>query len=185
MSTLISREFVSTTLNVDDSLQAQVDLLIDWISQRAVSLIGREIMSAERTVYLDGNCKNTIILPVIPVTEMSGIYLDSSREFTSAVESDDYYLDEDTGIVTLHEDTTPEGTATVKVVFTAGYTQSTLPADLKMACLEAVSWNLNRLHDKQYGVKNEVTPDGITRGYEMVLPMAVQRVFDAYREVRI
>jgi hypothetical protein len=56
---------------------------------------------------------------------------------------------------------------------------------LKMACLEAISWNFSRMRDKQYGVKNETTPDGITRGYEMVLPMAAQRVFDAYREVRI
>lgn len=185
MSDLISREFAATMLGINDAEQSQLDLLINWISQRAVSMIGREIMSAQRTTLLDGSGSRVIVLPVIPVTAISGIYLDSSRVFAIAEESDAYNLNEDTGIVTLYESSTPKGVATVKVIYTAGYTQSTLPADLKLACLGAISWNLNRLRDKQFGVKNEVTPDGVTRGYEMVLPMETQRVFDAYREARV
>jgi hypothetical protein len=187
MSDLVTRDFVSTALGAGDDLQWQIDLLIDWVSERAESIIGRELMSEERTEYLDGSWSSSIILPVIPVTSVSGVYLDSDHEFGSdtEVESSDYYLNTKTGIIYLYDDLTPKGVATVKVVFTGGYTTDNLPADLKMACLEAISWNFSRMRDKQYGVKNETTPDGITRGYEMVLPMAAQRVFDAYREVRI
>lgn len=187
MSDLLTRDFVTTALGASEEDQWQIDLLIDWISERARSIIGREIMSEERTAYIEGRGTNTILLPEIPVASVSALYLDSDRDFTSDTEisSEDYHLETGSGVITLYDDVAPSGVATVKVTYIAGYTTSTLPADLKMACLEAISWNYSRLRDKQYGVKNETTPDGITRGYEMVLPMAAQRVFDAYREMRV
>jgi len=52
-----------------------------------------------------------------------------------------------------------------------------------MAFYEAIMWNLSRLGDKAFGVRNQSTPDGLTVGYEMVLPMGVQRVFESHRDI--
>lgn len=186
MADLISRNLVKEIFSVEDKQQAQVDLLINWISEKAVSIIGRDIMSETRTTYLEGLGTDKIILPVIPITTMTSITLDSSHLFTgSALATTDYYLDTATGIVTLYNSNTPVGVNTIKIVYIAGYTEATLPADMKMACLEAIEWNLSRLVDKQFGIRNETTPDGVSRAYEMVLPLGVQRVFEAYKDVRV
>lgn len=186
MADLISWSLVKETFNVSDKQKTQANLLIDWISQKAVTIMGRELISEARTTYLEGFGTDKIILPVIPVTTLTSITLDSSHLFTgSALASTAYYLDSATGIVTLYNTCTSIGVNTIKVVYTAGYTEATIPADLKLACLEAVEWNLSRLTDKSFGVRTDTTPDGVNRSYELVLPLGVQRVFDAYKDIRV
>jgi len=186
MSNLISRQLLKDIFGYEDSRGSQADLLINWISQKAVEIIGREIMTSARTTYLEGLGSNKIILPVIPVTTMTSITLDSGHLFAGdALATTDYYIDMATGIVTLYNTSTSAGVNTIKVVYTAGYTEATLPASLQLACLEAVTWNMSRITDKMFGVRNETTPDGVNRAYEMVLPLGTQRVFESYKDVRV
>lgn len=182
---LISRDTVLRVLALDESQTDIIDDLIAWIQDRAELLIGRKLESAEFTWYLDGTGSNRIVLPVAPVTAITAIYLDSGRTFATAEDSSTYYTNLDHGIITLYNATTPCYPVSVKVVATAGYTETTLPASLKQAFIEAISWNLNRYADRHFGRTSQSTPDGVQVGYEMVLPMGVQRVFEAYREVRI
>lgn len=185
MASLITRDLIEDMIGTDDSQQSKVDMLIEWITQKAESIIGRKLSNEQRTAYLKGFGDHKIILPVIPVTAITSISLDADREFTETLDSSDYYCDFETGIVSLFDEKTPEGVKTIKVVYTAGYTPTTLPADLKFAFIEAISWNLTRLADKNFGVRNMTTPDGVNISNELVLPMGVQRVIDSYREARI
>jgi len=180
---LVSRDDVLQSLNLDSSNVDAVDEMIAWIQDRAELLIGRKLEEDEFTWYLDGTGSNRIVLPVAPVTSVDELYIDSSREF--ATETTEYYLNGDHGIITLYDVVTPRMPICVKIVATAGYTETTFPKSLRMAFIEAISWNLSRKIDRQYGRTNMSTPDGVQVGYEMVLPMGVQRVFEAYREVRI
>lgn len=182
---LISRDTVLQLLGLDESNVDRVDMLIAWIQDRAELLIGRKLEYAEFTWYLDGTGSNRIVLPVAPVTAITALYIDSGRSFTEAEDSDEYYVNTANGIVTLFNTTTPRMPIVIKVEATAGYTEDTLPASLKMAFMEAIKWNLSRWNDGYFGRTNQNTPDGVSVGYEMVLPMGVQRVFEAYREVRI
>jgi hypothetical protein len=182
---LVSRDTVLQRLGLDESNVDRVDVLIEWIQDRAELLIGRKLEQAEFTWYLDGTGSNRIVLPVAPITELTALYIDTSREFTDAESTDDYYTNMDNGIITLYNTTTPRMPIVVKVEATAGYTEDTLPASLKFAFIEAIKWNLSRWNDGYFGRTNQSTPDGIQVGYEMVLPMGVQRVFESYREVHI
>lgn len=182
---LVSRDTVMQVLRLDESQTDDVDLLLAWIQDRAELLIGRKLESAEFTWYLDGTGSNRIVLPVAPVTAITNLYLDSSRAFTSATASTEYYLNAAYGIITLYNAITPNYPISVKIVATAGYSETTFPASLKMAFIEAISWNMSRMADRHFGRTNQSTPDGVQVGYEMVLPMGVQRVFESYREVRI
>jgi len=182
---LISRDTVMRVLSLDEGKTDLVDDLIAWIQDRAELLIGRKLESAEFTWYLDGYGSNRIVLPVAPVTEVTALYIDPTRAFTVAESASLYYVNLEHGIITLYDTTTPRLAVSVKVVATAGYTEDTLPSSLKQAFIEAISWNLNRYADRHFGRTSQSTPDGVQVGYEMVLPMGVQRVFEAYREVRV
>lgn len=182
---LISADFVANMLEYKSVYPEKLQFLLSWVQSKAESLIGRKLESAEYVWQLDGTGKKKIILPAWPVTEVTGIYLDSSRAFATALEEGDYYLDAEAGIISLYNHATPEGDRTVKVTATAGYDDETLPADLKMAFIEAINWNMSRLNDHSFGKTTQNTPDGVNVGYEMVLPLGVQRVLDSYREVRV
>ena len=186
MADLITWSTVKDELGLETSLKSKTERLISWISAKAEVIAGRKLTSETRTQYLPGNGTDTIVLPIFPVTAFTSLNVDSQHKFTgSDVSSDDYYIDMDTGIITLYNATVPRGVNVAKVVYTAGWTEATLPGDVLQACLEAITWNLQRENDRAFGIRNQTTPDGVNIGYEMVLPMGVQRVFESYANVRV
>ena len=181
---ILTNSTVIEFLKLESTDSARIDTLIAWAQARAELIMGRSLESVERTDHLKGNHSHKIILPVTPVTDIASISLDGDRDFTESITDDDYYLDSASGIIHLYSDITPVGYATVKVVYTAGYTEDTLPADIKMALIECISWNMKRLNDSALGISSHNTPDGVGVGYEMVLPLGAQRVFESHRDVR-
>lgn len=182
---LLNRDWIMTQLNYSDVEQDNVDFCIDWVQSRAESYIGRKLESDTYTWYLNGSGGSRIILPVCPVASITGIYLDSGRDFVTALDEDDYYLDADTGIVDLYEYSAPSGVRTVKVVASAGYTADTLPGDLKMAFVSAISHHMLKLKDRAFGLNSMTAPDGVSASFELELPSDTKRIFDSYREARI
>lgn len=185
VSDLITPGFINSMLGTKDDELETVETIISWIEKKAESIIGRKLTRETRTSYLEGFGNDKIILPVIPVIELTSVSLDSNREFSDVLDPGDYYCDLESGVITLFKEKTPEGVKTIKVVYTAGFTSETLPSDLKFNFVEAISWNLNRLRDKNFGVRNMTTPDGVNISNELVLPMGVQRTIESYRDMRI
>ncbi len=186
----MSKEYTRKILNLKTPESStdedeRLDLLIDWITERAKGIIGRDLEKKERTELLDGAGGTVIILPVIPVEEVKSISLDAQRNFQASIEPEEFTVNKETGVIELHNHVSPVGSKTIKVVYTAGWEQDDVPADLKMAAIEAISWNLSRLHDRQFGIKSQTTPDGVNLGYEMVLPLGAQKIFESYRDVRL
>ena len=181
---LISSAYVQTILGYDDQFLDKIDLLIDSSVSRAENFIGRKLESALRTQYLAGTGGHKIILPIYPVTTITSISVDSERLYATLLTTSEYYLDSETGIITLFNKTTPEDVATIKIVYTAGWTEATLPADLKMAFVELIDWGWKRLNDHAFGMTTASSPDGVTAGYEPVMPLFSQRILESYKERR-
>lgn len=181
---MLTSSTVVSFLKLNSADLERIDAIIEWAQARAELIIGRSLESKERVEFLDGHYSQSIMLPVIPVTSIESISLDAGRKFTTALSPDDYQFHPARGIITLYSYLTPQGNSTVRVAYTAGYTEDTLPADLKMALMECVSWNLKRLNDEALGISTRNAPDGVNVGYEMVLPMGAQRVFKSHRDVR-
>jgi hypothetical protein len=179
---LLTADYVMDMLGIDVKGRTRVDLLIEWVQARAEAIITRKIESDTYTWYLDGNGSDTINLPVWPITSMTSVSYDWTRAFTETLETTDYEIDENTGILTFLT-CEPTGRRTIKIVAVAGWTSTTVPADIKMAMLEAISWNYVRFANKAFGVMNQASPEGLTVGYEMVLPMGCERVFEMYRDI--
>lgn len=182
---MLDRDFVMRQLGFSDSEQESVDFCIEWVEERARSYIGRPLASSQYTWLFDGRASDAIILPVCPVVSVDELYLDSSRAFDQVIDPTSYHIDTESGIITLYDDVTPRGRHTVKVVATAGYTSETLPADLKMAFLSAISHHMLKLVNKSFGLASQSSPDGVNMSYELELPSDTKRIFDAYKEVRV
>jgi len=186
MADLVTWDNIKDELALDNAMKGRTERLISWISARAETIAGRKLTSEERTQYLPGTGTSRLILPVWPVTELASLIIDTTHQFDGdAVSSDEYFLDSDTGIVHFYNRAIPLGINMVKVVYTAGWTEATLPGDVLQACIEAISWNMQREGDRAFGVKNQTTPDGVNVGYEMVLPMGVQKTFESYGDKRV
>ena len=162
-----------------DAQEDQVTLLIQWIQQKAEVICKRSIEQAARTITLDGNGSDTLILPHWPVASVASLTVDD-------LEVTVYDLDEARGMLYLDNgDVFASGRRNVEIAYTAGWSDTTIPADVKLAFMEAISWNLQRVNNKSFGVKNQTSPNGVSVGYELVLPLSVQRVFESYRSVGI
>jgi hypothetical protein len=175
---LVGWTFIQSFLDIPETKYSQVETLIGWITRKAEVITRRELEQAERTVYLSGYGDKTLVLPHWPVVSIASITADDT-------EVTEYTLDGSKGLVYRTDSTFPKGDRNIKVVYTAGWTDSTTPDDVKLACIEAISWNLKRINDEAMGIKNQTTPDGVNVGYELVLPLSVQRVFESYRSVGV
>ena len=116
---------------------AKYDLLIeDKINAVSAKIEGhahRKFVTRTFTEYADGDGESSVQLKNFPNVVVSALYDDSSRLFTSAtlIPATDYVVNEDTGRVTLLEDTFYIGVANIKIIYTAGYTQAAMDADVK------------------------------------------------------
>lgn len=154
--------------------------LINWISSKAVSVVGRPILFGTFTDVLDGLGSCRLYLPVVPVASVESIVIDNLRVFDGEPITG-YYLDGQGGVVTRNDGIFPSGSNNVKVVYAAGYTQSTLPEEVKKACLEAIQTAWNRQNDNSYGVTSRSDPNGVSVSYETRLSTDVYDVFSHLR----
>lgn len=153
--------------------------LINAVSSRINGMTMRKLASRTYTnQILDGTGGETLVLPQYPVTAISAIRVDSSREFGSStiLDSDDYDWDEDSGIVYIWG-ATPAAPRCVKITYTAGLTP--VPDDLQQCVVEAVLSVWRKVMSKSVGVQS-ITGDGVTTQYEIDFPIPAMRVIDRY-----
>ena len=111
---------------------------LNTILRRAEQIIGGKIgMPLELQTYTDttratGERLFLIRRPVVSVLDVSRRNYDGVS--WSALPSETYTVDADAGVIVVRSDTPVKGYET-KVVYTAGYTPSTLPEPLKEAIL--------------------------------------------------
>jgi hypothetical protein len=142
--------------------------------------------SASYTRYYDGPGGRDLILDVWPVTAITSIYDDPTRDWTSSsylVSSSDYAIvDGERGQVLLKSTASwgawGKAEKSIKVAFTAGFT--TVPADIKQAAALAVRhvWGLRRNQGKE-----NVSEGGISISLrdEDALPDVVQQILSMRR----
>lgn len=155
--------------------------LINAASARANNITGRELASRTHTdIILDGTGRDIVVLPQYPVTDVSELRIDVSREFGSStvVDTDDYEYYEDGRL--FYHSYFPLDRRCVKVTFTAGYT--TVPYDLQQAIAETCAYMWKRLKSRAIGTRS-ITADGVTTQFEIDIPLPAMRVLQSYRSM--
>jgi len=105
----------------------------------------------------DANESDIIVPRNIPVKSIEAIYLysDVNGVNGSLLDSDRYYLDNDT--IVLNEVKTPFGRSLIRLDYTWGY--NGLPADIKLCMLQAVEAEFRRKGNKSLGVNSRSKKD--------------------------
>lgn len=170
-------------LGLVDSQSTLAGLLITAVSKRVIALTRRKIYAADYTEYIDGHGDDIIILKQYPVNSITNIYLDSGRTFAaaSALETTDYYLNSDEGIIQLYSKTTARGSKTIKVAYNAGY--STIPEDLQQAVFEALDWNMKRFEGSSIGTEMQ-SAGGVNIRPALTIPPSAYAVIMSYKDER-
>jgi len=131
---------------------------IEVASQLIEDFLDRKLIEQSHTDYYDGRRSDRLILRQWPVSAITELRLDSTNGFTEAstlVDSSDYALVNDQEIVLLNGGTFHYGRYSVKVIYTAGWLQASIPATIRNACLQLVEYLEDRRTDRGYRKKIE------------------------------
>ncbi len=183
---LISVEEAEAILQIPIELRERTIWCINAMSATAHRLSGRIICErVNEEMYLEGHAGRCIIVPAFPLTVVSALYLDRTREFglDTLIPAESYDVDQDAGLIYLLDRLAPKGRRTIKLVATIGYTE--IPADVKQATIEGVSWLMDRFNDHAIGVATISSSEGINTAYERYLPPSIKDVFRGYRVERV
>jgi len=164
-----------------DDEQAAVERLIDQATARMELYTKRKLKARDyAAVHIDGTGRDYLLLPEYPVNSIVSVNIDSTRAFDSetALESTDYSVDSDSGILRLFSGTFPAAFDAVLVSYNAGYSATCqLYPMLEGACLETVQW-LKTRYAGGIGKRTETNADGMSVGYEIDLPVNVRSMLD-------
>lgn len=172
----------TTDTDDDDRLES----VIDAITVAFASYTGRDTMVNSLVVeYTEGKDDDTIFLRNPPINEVTSsvvICIDSDRLYPAGnnLTRTDFAVYSRTGKVVLIDDYFPSNPLCVKVTYYGGWVS--LPADIRLAALEAAVWFWKRQNDGKIGVTSVNAPQGGSTSYEDAgLPKAVTDILDRYR----
>lgn len=181
-NSLTTLTHMMTQFGLPLSEQEQIEELIDGASWAANSYTNRKLKSRTLTEYYDGDSSNRLVLNQRPVSSVTSIYIDTGWEWgaDTLVDSTDYQVYEDEGLVLFVGTILPVGARVVKVTYVAGYT--TVPYDMERAVQDLAFYWYKQRTDKGIGVLSRST-EGRTVTYNQEVPQQIKDVFDVYRKV--
>lgn len=178
------KSFIEGSTTGTTGFDSNYEAVVDAVSLYFNNYTGRHLKSSTFTEYYDGNDSREMHLNQYPITSTSvTVTIDPTYAFTTdlTIDSSDIQIYANEGKIWLYDDEFEEGNRNIKVVYTAGYTSSQMPPDLKRAALETclVFWNREDKKDR-VGVRTE-SFEGGSRTYESDIPWGAKQILDYYR----
>jgi len=146
------KTFLEKTDTQHDGLLEQI---ITGVSARIELFLNRNLEQKERTQYFDAG-KRYYYLPAYPIdiTATLTVTLDG----TVQDKDDDYFIWEDEGLIEFYSAPTYIEPKQLKIVWTGGYTSTTVPEDIKYATILQSAYIFRRRKD--LGASSVSSPNG-------------------------
>lgn len=183
------RAYVPAIPAADTSNDTLFELLIDGVSEAFNKYVGRTLAKTTYTaVYIDGNGKESLLLPQYPVASITSITEDGNA--LTEGEDNDYLLYAASGILKRVSGAWAKGPKTIKITYVAGYVVQgvtvtapdiALPADLKLACMMQVAREWQKTKGSEWGESSRSFPDGSISRFETALLKEVREILDHFR----
>lgn len=131
--------------------------MLDWMTNRTWA-------ETEHTEYYDGRDFPTkVFLKNFPVTSKTSVtlYDDPDWEYSSAdlISSDDYQVDLERGVI-YYNSRFFQSDQNIKVIYTAGYTDSTIPAAVKQILIRQAAHWFKQARNSEWDVSSKANPGG-------------------------
>lgn len=193
-SAIINYEIMLNITQYDPKDKEFIKFIILSCSMEIESYCHRTIR--ERTIIElhDGRNQSELYLHEYPVSQVNGLWYDKNRSFSElnlispklySVSTQQSYSGDKriTSIQLIDDIRFPVGRNAIKVEYIAGYTEETMPEDIKSAFVELVSWTLQRHKSKQIGVNGFINQQGraVQNTFEQTMPLSVQEKLRPYR----
>jgi len=167
----------------DDQLRYIVSAVNSLVKNYCNRSFVDHYVGSDLTSYFDGTDTNLVYLDEVPVQSITSVAIsfDGGVSETALVADTDYFIDlEDGTVQTVSGTNFTVGTNishhSLKVIYAGGY--EVAPEDLKMACLDLVSYYQN----EEYTPKKSMGRSGeVTQFITNKLPPHIKRVMDLYR----
>ncbi len=132
------KQYMGKTGSGDDAV---LTVLIGYVSGIIDDILNIKYQSTQITEYQDGSGTDTVLLNNRPITSVSNLYEDTGGDFgaSSEISSDDFIVYEEAGMIRLRYTNFQAGKESIKIIYSAGWTSSTAPQSLKLACIKGVS----------------------------------------------
>jgi len=170
-----------STDTADDPI---LEMMIDGVSARFNSHVGRRLLElTETTAYLDGNGRDTLLLPRYPLVTIEAV-----TENGAVLTEGEYRLYSDRGaLVRLGGGRWARGRKNIVLSsYKAGWPLAGIPKDLKYAALVQIAADYQEYRTKSWGEISRSFSDGsITRRETGAFLEQVRAVLDRYRDVRV
>ena len=165
----------------DESLDVQLEAYVDGASWTLRGPTKRILKAQSITEYHDGTGSNLIILRQRPVNSVTSLHSDSARTFGTGalIATTDYQVYTNGGYIVVTSAGLDAGAKVIKVIYNGGY--STIPFDLKMACIELAVYLYEKYKSHRVGLKS-VSNDAGSDTYAEDMPGAVKAVIKQYSE---
>jgi hypothetical protein len=172
------KEYLGYT-DSDTDRDNQIGYVLTIVGEFADNYTKRTLREAEHTEWHDGTGSDVLRLNNYPISAVHSLVIDYvGFVSTETVETDEYRLDADRGMV-VYEYVWPIGTRNIEAVYTAGYTLDSVPYDLRMAAMEFTAQLWQRRNEKMWAHETRSGGDKqVTPLREM--PYTVKSVFDRY-----
>ena len=177
------------TIGHDSKADPLLEVLIDDYSAAFERYLNRQVLVGATTEYFDVEPgQRVFMLKGYPVGSVTSVYHDTSREWTSGeVDSDNYYLDTTTGVMTVDKHGLYPGAGVFRVIYSGGMGASaaafiTAFPDIAGACDIQVAYHFSR--SKSLGAKSVSGRDGsITNEGALKLLPTVRAALNGHRRL--
>lgn len=183
---LVTLEEVRQWMKVEPGdTDAILTQLANAVSADCARYCAREFLEQVHTDELyDGDGTPVLRLRQYPVSAVASLVSDTGGVALTEGPDKDFVWYQN-GLVKLIWGYFPRGLQNVTVTYTAGYQQTALPYDLKMAVLQAVEFAWNTQDKRRAGITSITTADGITTYTEQPYPASVTAIWNRYRRTVI
>ena len=163
------------TTTYDDKIEMLINVASNLI-ENYCNRTFRELTYTDQDY--DGNNQSDLLLRHSPVSSVSSVYVDSSREFSATflVDSDEYAIVEPC-ILRRHNGTWPLASRNVRITYDAGY--STMPDDVAYACILFVEFLYRSRTDRRLGRVSQSKGNESVH-YHMNIPFEITAMIDPY-----
>jgi len=186
VNALISLEEAKQFINKDLNDQTEDNKILQYINSASWycnSFTHRKLKARDLTEYYSGDGSNTLMVNNYPINSIASIYDDLDRAYgaDTLIDSGDYVIMPTTLAFKVVYDggVFMRGIRNIKITYNAGY--STIPWDLREACLELVGFYWMNTEEKRFGILSINLGDGSVRIDTTQVPKSVMQILEYYK----